>query len=189
MINEILDVINRQFSGIVQDEKLFGLSALISRQRGESIERMPGIVAPDGEIRYAGVDDVHSLMVYHRINSSTITRLNNGTGDRFGDIRNVFNMSAFVYWNRNKISLQPDQMLLLLQSRLPLGMKGINDVKLVTVAPLNANMNSQQIYQQEYAAEDLRPLPFNMHIMQLNYNIESTVNPECYRQCPDCNPQ
>lgn len=190
MIVEIIDIINRQLGGISKDESLFGVTIPVLRQQGTIIERMPGVVGADGEIKYAGIDDINSLMIYHRVNTTTTAQLRNGVGDSYGDIRNAFGMSAFVYWDRSKINMHADQIMLMLQSRMPLGITGLKDVRQTNIILTGANTNTYQIYQQEYASsEPLRPLPMHMHIMQLNYNIETTINPECYRQCPVCDPQ
>lgn len=190
MINKVLDIINDQLAGIQRGEKIFGIAASVLRMQGAVVERMPGVVKADGEIMYVGIDDVYSLMIYHKINSSTIRQLSNGIGDNYGDIRNVFSMSAIIYWDTSRLNLYSDQMLLMLQSRMPLGIRGIVDVKNINIVLTDANTNTHQVYQQEYESEEqLKPLPAHMHIMQLNYNIESTTNPECYRQCPVCDPQ
>lgn len=188
MIGKVLDiVVDRGLKGIHADEKFFGIAESVNRVTGAVIERMPGIVAPSGEITYTGIDDINALMVYFKINSTAIALIKNGSGDRWGDYRNTFNVTAYVYWNRERINLSVDQMIMLMQSRMPIGMRGLQDVKTVTISVTGANTNTLQIYAQEYAStQTLKPLPANNHIVQLNFNIEITFNPECFRQCPKC---
>lgn len=188
MIGKILDIIvENGLKGIRADEKFFGIAETVYVKNGSVIERMPGIVGADGEMVYAGIDDINSLMVYFKINSTTISLNRNGRGDKWGDYRNVFSVSAYVYWDRQKINLSIDQMIMLMQSRMPILVRGLQDLNTVSILLTGANTNTLQIYTQEYSSsEALKPLPANNHIVQLNFNIEITFNPECFRQCPEC---
>ena len=188
MIGKVLDIIvNESLKGIHKAEKFFGIAESVNRQTGSVLERMPGIVAPDGEITYAGIDDVNSLMVYFKVNSTSISVIRSGFGDNYGGYRNVFNVSAYIYWDRHRLNMSSDQMIMLIQSRMPIAIRGIEDLKSVEIILTGANTNTLQIYFQEYASSnDLKPLPENKRIVQLNFNIDITFNPECFRQCPEC---
>lgn len=188
MIGKILDIVTSEsIKGIHSTEKFFGIAETVNRQTGSIVERMPGIVAPDGEIIYAGIDDIHSLMVYFKVNSTSISLIRNGVGNHYGGYRNVFNVSAYIYWDRHRLNLSADQIIMLMQSRMPIAIRGITDVKSVEIVLTSAATNTLQIYNQEYASsDDLKPLPENKRIVQLNFNIDITFNPECFRQCPEC---
>jgi hypothetical protein len=186
MINTVIDIVNKQISGFGAEEKIFNIAESILKITGSEQIKMPGIVLPDGEIKYVGIDDIFSFMVYHKINSISITQLTNGIGDNFGDIKNIFNVSAFIYWDMQKIKESIDKMLFIIQSRLPLLIKGIDDIKTVAIKLINSNINSYQLYRQEYEYENIKPLPENKKIIQINYNAEITFKPECFRQCPEC---
>lgn len=189
MIGKILDIIaNESLAGIHSNEKFFGIAETVNRQTGSVVESMPGIVAPNGEITYAGIDDVHSIMMYFKLNSTSISLIRNGVGDHYGGYRNVFNLSAYIYWDMHALNLNSDQVIMLIQSRMPIAMRGITDVKSVEIILTGANAGTLQIYNQEYASsnDDLKPLPENKRIVQLNFNIDITFNPECFRKCPEC---
>src|SRR5687767_8937819 len=129
MISQIIKAINHDFSGIHSDERFFGIAQTIEFTQGSEKIRMPGIIGFDGEITYAGIDDVNSIMIYHKMGNASVTQLTNGRGDHFGDIRNVFSLSAYVYWNVAKLKLYHDQVFMLLQSRFPVVVHGLNDIK------------------------------------------------------------
>src|SRR6186713_2829524 len=188
MIDTILDaIIKDSLSGIDDNEVFFGIAETVIRQSGNIQERMPGIVNYNGEIKYAGIDDVNSLMVYFKNASATIANTRNGFGDRLGDFRNVFSVGMYVYWDTKRIKLSVDEMLMMMQSRLPNAIIGIENAKTVLLIPITANTNTFQIYLQEYGSgEGIRPLPESKRIMQFNFNIEITFNPECFRKCPEC---
>jgi hypothetical protein len=188
MIGTILNIIiDKGIKGVHASEKFFGIAETVSRQSGAAVERLPGVIADDGEITYVGIDDINTLMVYFKINSTSITLIKNGTGDRYGDYRNVFNVSAFIYWDRQQLNLSSDQMIMLMQSRIPIGVTGLKDIKTAAISLTKANASTLQIYSQEYSSnEQLRPLPANKQIVQLDFNIEITFNPECFRDCPEC---
>ncbi len=188
MIDTILNaIIEKSLSGIHESEKFFGIAETVLRETGSVLERMPGIINSIGEIKYAGIDDIHSVMVYFKNTSATIAGAKNGTGDNYGDFRNVFNLGMYVYWDTQKINMSPDEMLMMMQSRLPNVIRGIKDAKTIALLPLNANTNTYQIYLQEYgSSERMRPLPESKRILQLNFSIEITFNPECFRKCPEC---
>lgn len=186
MIGSIIDIINNNLSGWHSDEIFYGVAESILRTSGSVITKLPGIVHSNGEIKYVGIDDIKSIIGYHKLNSISTTQLTNGNGDSFGDIRNVYNMSLFIYWDANKINSINDTALFIAQSRLPLGIHGIKDIKNVVIRLVNANLNTYQIYRQEYEFEEIIPLPENKRIIQINYNAEITFKPECFRQCPEC---
>lgn len=188
MIARILDIItNEGLRGINEAEKFFGIAETINRSTGTVEERMPGIVSPNGEITYAGIDDINTLMVYFKINSTTIALTKTGSGDRYGDYKNVFSVSAYVYWDAHRLNMTSDQIIMLMQSRMPVAIRGLKDLKSVIIVLTGATTNTLQIYNQEYSSNGpLTPLPENKRIVQLNFNIEITFNPECFRQCPEC---
>jgi len=184
MIFDIIKAINKDFSGIHPEEKFFGIAQTIEFMRAGEKIRMPSIIDFTGELKYVGIDDVNSLMVYHKLNSATVTQLTNGNGDHFGDIRNTFSIGMYVYWDTLKLKLYADQLIMLLQSRLPVTVKGLQDIKQVVIRQITANTNTLQLYGQEYLIEN--QLPPTKQILQINYNIEITFNSNCFRECPEC---
>lgn len=189
MIEQVLKIINDQLKGIDAAEIIYGIGQTITRISGSVKDTLPGIVNRDGEIAYVGIDDTYSLIIYHKLNSTAITLNKNGTGNRYGDITNNNSLSLYAYWDFNKINIRHDELLMLLQSRIPIAISGLENIKIAIINQTNAILNSNQIYAQEYSYDDQKLLPENKNILQLNYNIQITFNPDCFRQCPQCNPQ
>jgi hypothetical protein len=184
MISKILQAVNNDFSGIHAEEKFFGLAHTIEFLRGTEKIRMPGVISFDGEIKYVGIDDVNSVMIYHKLNNVSVTQLTNGRGDHMGDLKNTYSLGMFVYWDTLKLKLYADELMMLLQSRFPVTVKGLNDINGVIIRQGTINTNTLQLYNQEYLID--RQLPPTKHIFQFNYNIEITFNSKCFRQCPEC---
>lgn len=185
MISEVLDLINEQLMGINPAEKIYGQAQTVHRISGSETDELPGIIGADGEIKYVGIDDVESIIIYHKLNAGSIIQQNNGRGDTVGDLQDTFSLSLITYWDRKKIKLMPDQMLLLIQARMPQEIRGIKDIKTIRIRPVNINLNTLQIFNTEYRSNIFR-LPANIHLIQLNYNIETVFNPDCFRECPEC---
>lgn len=186
MITSVVDIINEQLSGFHAEEKIYGIAESILRIQGTEEVRMPGVVGANGEITYVGIDDIYSLIIYHKINSISVTQLTSGVGDNFGDVKNTASISAFVYWDMAKIKEAPDKMLMIIQSTMPLLIRGLKDIKTAAIRLTSANINSYQLYRQEYDYQNIKPLPENKKIIQINYNTEITFKPECFRHCPEC---
>ena len=185
MIVEILDLINDQLKGIDPAEKVYGQAQTVIRISGSEQDELPGLIGADGEIKYVGIDDVESIIIYHKVNSVSIIQQNNGRGDAVGDMQDTFSLSLIAYWDRKKIKFLPDQLLLMLQARLPQEVRGITDIKTVRIRPVNTILNTLQIFNTEYRGNSFK-LPANIHLIQLNYNIETVFNPDCFRKCPEC---
>jgi hypothetical protein len=183
MVNEVINILNEQITDLVTGQAVYGLAQTVLRKQGTEREMLPCIVSPDGEGKYVGIDDVKSLITYHKLNSATSTQIANGKGDNPGDISNTYTLSLLIYWDRKRFNKQPDELLMLIQARWPQVILNMPDTKSVGIRITNSIMNSQQIYSQEYQLENPN-LPANIHLMQINYNIEIKFNPACVEACP-----
>lgn len=183
MVKDVIDILNQQLEGIKSDQAVYGLAQSVLRVQGTERELLPAIIQKDGEAKYVGLDDIKSLIVYHKALSSSSALLSNGKGDNQGDIINTYSMGLFVYWDRNRLDLMPDEILMIVQARFPQLIQGMPDVKVLRIRIGTTIMNSLQVYSQEY--QEAQPkLPANIHLMQINYTIELTFNPACVKACP-----
>lgn len=187
MISEIIDLINDGFDGMHADEAILGLAQRVYRVSSSgSIEFMPGIVKSDGEAIYAGVDDVKSIMIYHKANTATLTYLpRSGYGDGRQSQDN-FACSVICVWDTRKIPLQSIDLLLLLRSRMPQAIKGLGAPIDVTITPSNAVLNTKQIFDSEYTVDKEYLLPIYMSFIQLNYAIQIKYDQQCIEKCINC---
>lgn len=181
MIQDIIDTINQALSGIFPAQKCYSLAQSVLRNQGSEVEVLPGEVNKDGEIVYVGLDDVYSLITYHKLSSIATTQLPNGRGDNPGDLQNNYQLSLVAYWDRKKLNAMPDEMLLLLQSRWPRILVGA-DIKTGTANFGATITNSLQIFNTEYQGTKFR-LPANHSLMQINYTLSITFNPLCIPKC------
>lgn len=182
MVSEIIDILNNSLSGLHPDAVLYGLAQTVVRTQGSETDALPGLVNKDGEIKYVGIDDIYSIIIYHKLNSLSSTPKNNGRGDNPGDLTTSFGLSMIVYWDRKRYNKLPDEVVFIAQARLPQLIKDTDDVKLIKIKVGSANFNSLQVFTQEYSGTKF-DLPPNANLMNLNYTIEATFNPACLPAC------
>jgi hypothetical protein len=183
MVNEIIDILNETLGGLHSSQVMYGIAQSMERVQGTEREILPCLVDTVGEGKYVGIDDVKSIIGYHKLNVASSTQVNNGKGDNPGDLINTYSLSMILYWDRKRFNQVADDLLMLIQSRWPILIVGAPDTKVVRVRLVNANFNSLQIYAQEYALENSK-LPPQMSMAQFNYTIEITFNPACIKACP-----
>lgn len=188
MINELIDLINDGLDGMHKDELILGIAQRVYRVNSSGlVEYMPGIVKSDGEAIYAGIDDINSIMIYHKANTGSLTygSLRTGYGDSKA-IEDSFLFSMIAVWDTRKISLQNVDMLLLLRSRMPQEIKGVPQIKQVMIVPSSALLNTKQIFESEYTVDKEYLLPIYMNFIQLNYTIQIKYDQECIDKCINC---
>lgn len=188
MINTVIDLINGQLDGIVQDQITLSLVQRVYRSNSSDvIDFMPGIVKPDGEAIYAGIDDIKSLTLYHKTNAASLAYSARGG---FGDARqseDTVICSLIASWDTRKLKLQAVDMLLLLRSRMPQGIRGIPNIKDVLITPTGALLNTKQVFDTEYSiGASGYLLPLYINFIQVNYTILLRYDQECMKTCPDC---
>lgn len=188
MINTVIDLINNGLNGIVTDQIVVGLVQRVYRfGEGDAIEFMPGVVGNDGEIVYAGYDDIKSLNIYHKTNAANLSYGQRNTG--YGDNRrneDTIAMSMVAAWDTRKIPLQSVDMLLLLRSRLPQQITGIEDFGDALIVPQSALLNSRQVFESEYTVASSYLLPNYINFLQLNYIIQLKYDQTCISRCINC---
>lgn len=183
MVEEVISILNDSLKGLIPDQALYGIAQSVYRIVGTERETLPCVVSKDGEGKYVGIDDIKSIIGYHKMNTVSTTTLANGRGDNHGDLTNTFGLGFYLFWSRVRFNKMPDEFLMLVQSRWPVIIKGMPDIKIAKVKIGNTNTNTLQIYSQEYT-EPSPKLPANVSLMQINYSIELTFNPDCLPGCP-----
>lgn len=187
MINEIIDTINNQLDEIVAGQIVLGLTQRVYRSNGdESIEFMPGIVGNDGEAIYAGIDDIQSLTIYHKVSAANLSFAPRGG---YGDAKrneDTITLSLIAGWDTRKVPLQAVDMLLLLRSRLPQSIRDVPNMIDVQVVPQGAILNTKQIFDSEYSIGENYLLPMYINFIQLNYSILIKYDQQCIDKCINC---
>lgn len=184
MLSKVVDIYNKQLCGLVTGEQLYGIAELMIRKQGSETEQLPVVLSDDGEGKYVGIDDVAPLIIYHRVLNVTPTRVpNSGKGDSRGDLLNTYQMALFMYWDRKPYPVKPEELHMVVQARTPDRIEGIPDIKQLLFNPASVNLNTLQVYNQEYGGDSFK-LPANRYIIQINYSIALTFNPACIATCP-----
>lgn len=183
-LNNLIEHINKPFENFLQGIKLYGLAEAVLRVRGALTETIPGIVGNDGEIKYVGPDDLQSMIIYHKVaalasRESTAVR---GVGDQPGAIQNAYSLSMFIWLDRKKTKLRPDELFLYIQANIPFKIE-IDPYVQVFTRINSAVLNGQQVYDSEFKGVDYK-LPAHQTMLQINYTIESTFKAKCFEKCP-----
>lgn len=182
MISEIIDYINTFI--IIPGAKIHGLAQLVIRKNHDNSEQlMPGLIHYLGEITYVGIDDSFPLRLYHINNSITVSFVN-GVGDN-RDTVNTFNNTMYVYYDRKKINLMPDDIYLYIQSVVPQSIPAT--IAAYTVLPFkktfvkfsNVILKSIEVFASQYQGTGYRLHP-EKHLFAINYTVESTLKTGCF---------
>lgn len=189
MIDQIVGLINGGFDGLHQAEIILGIADSIHRIDSEgAIEFIPGIVKlGTDEAVYAGIDDVRSIIIYHKMNAASLSfgARNSGYGDSRKNIDSI-NCSIIALWDTRVIKLYSPDMMLLLRSRMPQLIKGIPEVGDATIAPSVTTLDTKQIFESEYRFSKPYLLPMYIKMLQINYTIQLNYDPVCIDKCINC---
>jgi hypothetical protein len=186
-LSKFIEAINKPLENLVSGIKVFGIAEPISRTTGTVTEIIPGIVGNDGEIKYVGVDDLNSVIIYHKASALGVkpSTVRKGYGDEPNNIVNAYAMSMIVYIDRSKVKMKPDEFFLFIQANFPFQIEE-TPYSLILTQINTVILNSQAVYDSEYKGAENR-LPANHSLMQINYTIESTFRQNCFEKCPeDC---
>lgn len=187
MVREITEAINQQIRGLDPRQEAYGIAqTFVKGAADKKVKFVPGVVDKDGEIKYVGIDDIFSLITYHKLLSCTTTVVaSTGVGDKLNDLKNTYSMSLIAWWNMKKVNMIHDEMLMIFQARIPRMLK-VNLLKgPAIIATTSSIMNSLQVFASEYREENVW-LPEKMNLLQVNYTIETIFQPDCI---PVCGPQ
>lgn len=181
-VSLIIEEINESIAipGCLGQGKIYCLANSIVRRTGSQYDLLPGIIAKDGEITYVGLDDVESIIIYHKLLSITCqTKPGRGMAD---DLVNIYRCCMIVYMSREKMDMIPDEVFLLIQASTP-DMIRLEPYRTIVIKFQNVDLDDQSVFEREYKGTDFR-LPANHNIFQINYNIESTFSRICFNKCP-----
>lgn len=173
-IHDIIKVVNDSLKGLVDDAVWQGVASNVKRK---------DVSQPEINEKYAGIDDVHPLVAYHKLislNSSVIAR--SGYGDSAGYIKNAYSLALVVFVNRGKCKLYQDQVLLAIQANLP-DLIDAPPYKSVQVIMGRVDLDSETVYGQEYTNARYK-LGTDQYLFRINYTIETTFKKGCFHRCP-----
>jgi hypothetical protein len=180
-LNEFVHIINEELKGLVPGMQVFGIAETVMR----GSEPVPAIVNITGDYQYVGIDDIKSLIIYHRVGSVSIKRGTvRGFGDEPNNYVNTYQMGMIVYMDMKRTALTPDALLLYIQARMP-GMFKVDPYPTDVIITLNnVILNGRTVWAAEYGDLSFK-LPAERTLMQINYTIESQVRVACFEKCPE----
>lgn len=188
MIDEVIQIINDSLSGIRSDEVLFGLTQRIYRTIGDedAIEYFPGFVKHDGEVVLVDIDDINSILLYHKTNAASLTNpVRGGYGDTLIS-EDVISFSLTAIWDTRKLKIHGVDLLLLLKSRIPQGIAGVAGIDNIQIIPVSASLLSKQIFDSDFSIGSKYLLPEFINLIQINYNIRLKYDQNCIEKCVNC---
>lgn len=178
MISSVIDEINKGFKKLfetVAGVKIYGLAQTMLKE-GKLI---PTIISLTGKEQYAGVDDAHPVIIYHKSNSIQTAIKAGGKGDDPGPLVNTYSNSLIVYLNRKRLKLLPDELYLYLQAAMPSGFS-MPPFEIV-IRQTTVILNSQQVWASEYQRDFT--LPPEANLFAVNYTVESSFKKNCFDKC------
>jgi hypothetical protein len=173
MLHSVVDYINSRIKEVLQKAKIYGIARTATRDG--SI--MP--VTSDGEwIKYAGVDDIYSAIIYHKhLSISSANAPRSGFGDNISDLVNTNQMTMVVFMDEKKTGITADQLYTLIQAQIT-GILKLDGYKSVRIGVSSAILNDAQVWAQEYGNTPLQ-LKASQRLIQLGYSIVVTLDKNC----------
>jgi hypothetical protein len=185
-LNKTIDILNSRFADLFADQKgirIRGISEMFTKKNADkSTVLIPGIKTGN-DIEYLGADDKDSILIYHRLNTSSFRE---NTATSYGDTRSdqiiTYNLGLYVIIDSKIICFSSLELSEKIQSVLPdsLVMPGY---KSVIIKLSNINFNTLQILRSEsQGLIDIKPL-LQKTALLINYQIENTFRKECISVC------
>ena len=197
-INEIVDIINQTLAtGKLQDDarfvkQLHGVAEPLPRNINGGQDLIPSVVDLNGGATFSGFHDQYSIVIYHRVLSTTIGQPPVMFGDGANTGREEARMRMIVFADRVRIQTQPTQLSFLLNSALQqqltkaqiqpfAGLYGAN------IVPGSTNYNGVQIYSDEYRLPaSTYPVGPHQIYLAVDYTIITDYDVTCISDCPTC---
>jgi hypothetical protein len=174
-VRDIISSLNESVCDLIPGINVHGVAELVPRDN----QTMPEI-----NEKFVGIDDAYPVRIYHRLLSVTSSiRSGTGMGRSEGDQANTYQVTMVVFLQQHLAKLYPDQLLLYIQSNFPERVD-MQPYKSVVVRFLNAQLNSGQVWQEEYSGGTDYRLKSNQFLFKINYSIETTFSKGCFKKCP-----
>lgn len=162
---------------------VYGLTELVPGVSKDNVNYViPGVVSKSGEVKYVGYDDKSPLIIYHRLSSASQTeRIGSSYGDDRTDLITTFSIALYVYADRKTLCVDQSGLLELIQASLP-DILLISGYKSIILRVQTINFNTQSILRSEYQGTTAKLSP-NKVLIQINYQIETTLRRKCAARC------
>lgn len=175
-INEVLR------ASLPNNTRLVGITS--PARRGKDL--FPAYVDNYGEMKYVGAEDDHDITIYHKVNTVRFGKFGTAWGDGKQFEKHTAQMAMVVFGRRDKLLMTADELALMIQSVFPAKASKATlttlNFKSVEVNPTDVNINSLQVFAEEYPNQEyfLKPEQF---LFRFNYLIESIFLKGCFKTC------
>jgi hypothetical protein len=170
---------------------VIGIAQQLPRTNGEKIELLPSYVDNNGEAVYVGPDDDYDLIIYHKINSITVSKGN--IKDSYGDDNlfdiNVARIGMVVFGKRDVLKMSNDDLAIYLHAAMPVAASK-QLLKDLTFRAANINVKDINLNDMQVFMEEFQNMPFflkpEQFLFKINYTIESAFLKKCFKK-GECN--
>jgi len=180
-IQPINEALRSAFDEVAEFKKYKVFELAINAQKNDTDQIFPVAFDKKGKGKYLGADDIDSIITYHKVNNFTVGRESKlGYGDSKGKIKNIYTMRLVVFLKRNVTKVEPDELALYIQTKLPEAASSSNGIRLEYNIS-NVILNNKLVFDMEY-----RNVPYFVKpehaLMAINYTIESTFDRKCFNR-------
>lgn len=191
-LQQIIEEINTGLkTGIFNKEKLqpanyFGLAMQIGRTKSDKkIELLPALIE-NGKPRYLVLESKTALQVYHKLLSNTYSYEKKSYGSDY-NIKSISDISIVVINNLKMTGIASDKLEPSIIFKMPQRLKPqtISELKINSclITPISSNMNSVEVYRQEYPGQEALFVHDQMAMFSVRYRVETVFNQACIEQC------
>lgn len=190
-IKEIASIINTELQASTLGDKRFkkgsfySVVKLIKRETENNNATIPSIISNNGTCTPIVIDDTKPFMLYHRVLDLAYT-----LGDSNGDERLITETATVrivVYGKRNILQLEQELLVAAVQGGMlqELSATDKNTYKLqkCSIEIADINLNSEDVYNEEYSGDVNYHLKPNDILFSLNYIITSEYDKSCVDIC------
>lgn len=189
LISDIVSVINNHYTTSVFTDvkfdvkRIVGLAYPYPEKKGKDtlIKIVPAQYADTGEGTMLDINDDYSLMIYHRIASTTYQNVQDAKVKAVGDaylLQATSDITMTVWAKRPAIQMQADDLSDMLVNNLPQGIEGLNGVARCRLTPVQTDFDFIGIFRREYQSVDYFLKPDHI-LLQVKYRAVSIVKVNC----------
>lgn len=190
-LKEIATLINTELQNSTLADKRFDKGSFYSiakkvKVHDEDTEKtVPCVVDNDGEATELTIDDVKPFMLYHRT-----VDLNYEEGEAYGDDpikRENADMRVVVYMNRKIMKIEPELLVAAIEAgfltQLAQSDKDTYKLQMCGISVNGVNLNSEEVYSDEYGGDLEYELKPNEEMFAINYSVVSEYDKSCVDIC------
>lgn len=165
--------------------KAYGLTESVIEAEEDNTKKYPAAIDDNGEATMIDIDDLYSLMMYHKLDSITNSTEKLAMGDGQGNPVESANMALIVFAFRDKVKCGVDMLEAVIKDKLPDVRANIrNNTGALLQNSIfragNSTFDKITLLGREYSSIPLLP---ELLVFELKYRIDSTWRKGCLTIC------